>query len=276
MVVLVAMNLHCLIHGEVQKKIFIVKIKKTENVSILKEVIKQKNAPHLDHIAPNDLVLWKPKVDLREDELRTEPVHLDFLDTSSYLELSPPHKKLSFFFTGDHLDDECLHIIVEAPGTVVRRYNLFLGTASNTVIPREVTALDATQHLFSLNCLIIGDASDPKNVFTVKIEKTENVSILKDVIKQKNAPHLDHIAPSDLDLFLASSVPKDGDIKAIQPLENLLSLSEVFDRVDRKHVHVLVRKPTNGELIWAGINNLIDVVQRDGRREKKRSDQCSE
>ena len=54
-------------------------------------------------------------VDFSLEELRAEPVHVN-LDT--YLKLSPPRRKLSSFFTGDHVvDDECLQIIAKVPGT---------------------------------------------------------------------------------------------------------------------------------------------------------------
>ena len=54
---------------------------------------------------------------------------------------------------------------------------------------------------FLLNCFVLGDKED--NVFTVKIPKTDNVSILKDEIK-KNAPHLDHVPAKDLELWEVS------------------------------------------------------------------------
>jgi len=47
-----------------------------------------------------------------------------------------------------------------------------------------------------LNCLLLND--DSTQVFTVKIPKTDNISILKELIKGKKAPHLDHLAASDL------------------------------------------------------------------------------
>jgi hypothetical protein len=105
-----SLSLNCLIHGEVQEKMFTVKIEKTENVSILKKVIKEENAPRLDHVVAMDLQLWK--LDLHLDGLGEEPVQVN-LDT--YTKLSPPRKKLSFFFNGT-VDDERLHIIAKAPG----------------------------------------------------------------------------------------------------------------------------------------------------------------
>jgi hypothetical protein len=70
--------------------------------------------------------------------------------------------------------------------------------------------------------------------FTVEIGKTKNVSILKDLIKEMKAPHLDHVAASDLDLWNVS-IPVDDDtderlksINNLEPLDALLRLSDVF------------------------------------------------
>ena len=53
---------------------------------------------------------------------------------------------------------------------------------------------------FALNCLLLND--DPKRqLLTVKIPESENVSILKELIKAKKAPHLDDLAASDLILW---------------------------------------------------------------------------
>jgi len=71
---------------------FTVKVLKTDNVSILKSLIKKQNTSHLDHVPASDIHLWK--VDLRPDELGEDPVHVDL---NVYLNLSPT-KKLSLFF----------------------------------------------------------------------------------------------------------------------------------------------------------------------------------
>jgi hypothetical protein len=55
-----------------------------------------------------------------------------------------------------------------------------------------------------LNCLVSGLASS--NVFQVEIEKTKTVAALKDAIKDKKKPKLDHIAADSLDLW-AVSIP---------------------------------------------------------------------
>jgi hypothetical protein len=95
-----------------------------------------------------------------------------------------------------------------------------------------------------LNCLILGD--ELKRWFTVKIEETENVSILKKLIKKKKAPHFDHFAASDLDLFQVS-IPIDDDAdqrlneSIREPLTSPLPLLQLFDRVEQTHLQVLVQ-----------------------------------
>ena len=59
--------------------------------------------------------------------------------------------------------------------------------------------VDPAQRL-SLNCLVFGD----NKVFTVKVPQTDDVSILKDEIKKKIVPHLDHVAAKDLELSQVS------------------------------------------------------------------------
>ena len=85
-------SLNCFVFDDELEKMFTVKVPKTDNVSILKDLIKEKKAPHLDHVAASDIHLWK--VDLRPDELGEDPVHVDL---NVYLNLSPT-KKLSLFF----------------------------------------------------------------------------------------------------------------------------------------------------------------------------------
>ena len=105
-----SLSLNCLVLGDKPERMFTVEVEKTKNVSILKKLIKEENAPHFNHVTASNLDLWM--VDLHLDELGAEQVHVN-LDT--YSMLSPPGKKLSFFFNGT-VDDENLHIIARAPG----------------------------------------------------------------------------------------------------------------------------------------------------------------
>jgi crinkler effector protein len=54
----------------------------------------------------------------------------------------------------------------------------------------------------SLNCLLPGD--DPDRTFTVEIPKNKNVSILKDLIKEKNPSSLGKVDVKNIDLWLVS------------------------------------------------------------------------
>jgi hypothetical protein len=101
----------------------------------------------------------------------------------------------------------------------------------------------------SLNCFILGDK--PDRTFTVEIPKNKNVSILKDLIKEKKAPHFDHIAASDLDLWLVS-FPID-DLSSQNPptvepkLRSEKLLSDTFPaKLDINHIHVVARVPGRG------------------------------
>jgi hypothetical protein len=102
-----------------------------------------------------------------------------------------------------------------------------------------------------LNCFVLGD--DPSKVFTVKILKTENVSILKDLIKEKQSPRLNHVVASDL-ILSQVSLPVDtitpeltvDDIEICQELHSVKKISSIFGEalVDDEHVHILIQAPT--------------------------------
>jgi hypothetical protein len=72
--------------------------------------------------------------------------------------------------------------------------------------------------LLCLNCFVDGD--QPNQTFTVEVPKIKNVSILKDTIKEKKAPHFNHVAASDLDLFLVSESFLIDDLASKQPSSN--------------------------------------------------------
>ncbi|KAJ3499972.1 hypothetical protein NLJ89_g9993 [Agrocybe chaxingu] len=218
-----SLSLNCLVVGDDPDRVFTVEIPKNKNVSILKKLIKEEKAPHLDHVAASDLDLWQ--VSFPIDDLETE---LGNIDLAGYPKLSPPSKKLSTFFTD--VADDCLHVIAKVPEV------------------QTVVALDPTQ-LLSLNCFILGD--DPDRVFTVEIPKNKNVSILKKLIKEEKAPHLDHVAASDLDLWQVS-FPID-DLSSKNPptvgpklrAEKFL-LDAFSSELDANRIHVVARVPSKG------------------------------
>ena len=104
-----SLSLNCLILGDEPDKMFNIKIPKTEKVSILKDLIKEKKASRLEHVDASDLDLWKVNLYLNELE---ELVDVN-LDNDPKLSA---RRNLSCFFNGT-VDDECLHIIAKAPGT---------------------------------------------------------------------------------------------------------------------------------------------------------------
>ena len=101
----------------------------------------------------------------------------------------------------------------------------------------------------SLNCYILG--RDPARMFTVKVLETENVSILKDLIKEKNASTLKDVDALDLDVWKVdlpvSHFPNSFE-ETILPNNDVLSplqeLSEVFLAPDRQRVHVVIKLPS--------------------------------
>jgi len=99
------LELNYLVLEETEQNIFTVKIKATEKVSILRRFIKEEKKPVFDHIPADSLILWKwnkaiSKVmveDLRSDNLLA------------------PIKKISNVFREDSLEEEYIHIIIQAP-----------------------------------------------------------------------------------------------------------------------------------------------------------------
>ena len=120
--------------------------------------------------------------------------------------------------------------------------------------------------VLSLNCLVLGD--DLEKIFTVEIQETKNVSILKKVIKEENAHRFANVDASDLCLFhvsihLDDNVDKSLKNAKLELLKPHLPLSEVLLRVEKNHLHIVVKVPSNGELISVvlhGTVSLIDVA----------------
>ena len=104
-----ALSLNCFLVGDDLDRTFTVEIKKTKNVNILKDLIKEKKAPTLNHIAASDLDLWAAgfEVDALTEESLNNALDKRKLSTTT---------KLSSFFN-NVANDDFLHIIVKAPGT---------------------------------------------------------------------------------------------------------------------------------------------------------------
>ena len=104
-----SLSFNCLVVGDDPDRMFTVEIPKNKNVSIFKNLIKEKKAPHLDHNPASDLDLWQVSVPIDDLEAQLRNINL-----AGYPKLSPPSKKLTTFFT--NVVDDCLHVIVKAPG----------------------------------------------------------------------------------------------------------------------------------------------------------------
>jgi hypothetical protein len=109
-----------------------------------------------------------------------------------------------------------------------------------------------------LNCFVLSDKPNetlkPNETFPIKIQKTENVGILKDLIKEKKAHRLKHVDASDL-ILSQVSLPVDNGLgenlrtMEFTPLNPVLPLTQVFPRVEEKHLHIIVQAPTNSEIL---------------------------
>ena len=134
---------------------------------------------------------------------------------------------------------------VEAEGTIKQSSHAW--TTSSTLDRKLMSTL-------SLNCLLFND--DSTQAFTVEIPQTKNVSILKELIKEKKARLLAHLDASDLTLYKVSLSDAEIDshlkeanahskwISAVtrihlQPLEEL---EEVFpEPLQKKHIHIIFK-----------------------------------
>ena len=101
--------------------------------------------------------------------------------------------------------------------------------------------------LLSLNCFVLCD--DPDQIFTVEIEKNDNVGILRDLII-KNASCLKHVDVPTLELWQVD-ISRDNltqlvNFKPDSSLKLLLheQLFTIFkDEITDENIHVIVKAP---------------------------------
>ncbi|KAH9004561.1 hypothetical protein EDB86DRAFT_1960635 [Lactarius hatsudake] len=235
-----SITLNCLVLGESSEHIFSVKIPVTDNVGILKEAIKEKR-DLFNNVKASNLDLWKVSFPV-DEHLEANILGMGFEKTAPLLAV----KKLSGVFSGE-FEDEHLHIVVQPPVSVIQT--------------NEPPRLE-------LNCLVFGE--DNKSVFTLKIPGTENVSILKEAIKDKMRPAFDHIAANTLTLWQVS-IPNDSNLKLkLSELdlsdEKSLSPTDVLSSVFlqpplREQVHIIVRPPPARESEWLALATRLTSLQ---------------
>ncbi|RUS21334.1 hypothetical protein BC937DRAFT_92985 [Endogone sp. FLAS-F59071] len=61
-------SLFCLVRGESPQRAFKVRISKRNNVSDLKDLIKEKKTPRFNDIAADELTLWKVNIPIPTDD----------------------------------------------------------------------------------------------------------------------------------------------------------------------------------------------------------------
>jgi hypothetical protein len=120
-------------------------------------------------------------------------------------------------------------------------------------VTQTAATLDFTQPL-SLNCFLLGDDLD--RMFTVKIDTTETVSILKKLIKEENPSSLGNVDVKNIDLWHVSfpidDLSKETTI-AGPKLKSEKLLSDVFhSELNTNCIHVFSRVSGPGEYIDSG------------------------
>jgi hypothetical protein len=108
---------------------------------------------------------------------------------------------------------------------------------------------------FALNCWVLG--TQPDEVFTVEIQKDKNLSALKDAIKEKKKPALDHIPADKLKLWpVSTAIPVDDDFEERinglhltkrNPPRSVRPLADHFvEPLEPLNLHVVIKVPDDG------------------------------
>jgi len=103
------LDLNCLVLGHDTSRIFPIEIAERKTVGALKDAIKDKKRPALDHVPADTLLLWKVSIPVSRN-LADNLSKFDFVDEGSLL----PTEELSEVFS-DSPGRKCLHIVVRAP-----------------------------------------------------------------------------------------------------------------------------------------------------------------
>jgi hypothetical protein len=91
-----------------------------------------------------------------------------------------------------------------------------------------------------------------QSIVSLSTEHSKNVSILKDLIKEKQSPRLNHVVASEL-ILSQVSLPVDtitpeltvDSIETCQKLHSVKKISSIFgEALADEHVHILVQAPT--------------------------------
>ncbi|KAI5994670.1 hypothetical protein EDD15DRAFT_2575182 [Pisolithus albus] len=221
------LHLNCFILGDDPSETFHVDIMRTESVTALKTLIRETLSPKLNHVANADLTVWK--VSLPADAITQE---LTAADVPGQLLRSVT--RMSAIFT-EALVDGYVHIVVQVPPAPDSAKCLLL----------NCLLLPADEH----RPFVVGISRNRSSrIFSVNILKTQSVSALKDLIKEKRSPQLNYLVAAELTVWKVSlpldNIPPELTVNNVQPLEPLTKISSVFsEALEDGHIHVLVQPP---------------------------------
>src|SRR6266550_5006445 len=124
---------------------------------------------------------------------------------------------------------------------VSNRGRVLLGNCTEAVQSHHASL---SMSMLSINCFVLGSSE----VFTVKIPKTENISILKDLIKEKQSPRLNHVVASELTAWKVSlpadTISPELTVDGVKALRSVEKISSIFgEALVDEHVHILVQAP---------------------------------
>ena len=101
----------------------------------------------------------------------------------------------------------------------------------------------------SINCLVFGD--NPKEMSTIEIPRAKNVSILKEIIKEKNSNLFSNFDSKQLDLWKSSAPLADltsSNLRTLGPaLKPHTVLNDLFSSpLNPQNLHIIARPPQLG------------------------------
>jgi Crinkler effector protein N-terminal domain len=110
-----------------------------------------------------------------------------------------------------------------------------------------------TASTFALNCWVLG--IQPNDVFTVKISKNDNVSALKDAIKERKQQAFQFVDADNLKLWpVPTAIPVDDNIEKrvngldlTKPPRSVRPLAGLFaEPLEPLNLHVVIKVPDDG------------------------------
>ncbi|KAI6043611.1 hypothetical protein EDC04DRAFT_3107243 [Pisolithus marmoratus] len=227
-------SLNCLVLGDPPDRIFSVKIASSENVSFLGDAIKEEKMYAWPQA--NQLVLYRTseKVACWDDNGKGDDGLMQALREGGHSKLFP-RDMLSTIFNYP-LVAHAIHILVEPPST-------------SSSVP---------QAILSLNCLVLGDP--PQRIFSVKIASSDNVSFLREAIKEKKQ----YKRPADQLVLCRTSLPNDGELEnKLKSLDfNKLKPTSILAKIFAEppvieHLHIVVLSPPECRLSASAVDSTL-------------------